>query len=117
MPRVLVEDSKVTCGAKSPHQGAVKMTGAERLVVEGSRVLTTASVLAPAKTIPFPGCTNPASATGPCTKIATMTQGTSTRLQVDGVFVVLDSLQATTDKAGVVKVDPLSVNNDLLTAD
>jgi hypothetical protein len=123
MGKVLVEASKVTCGAASPHLGSIKMTGAARLVVDGSRVLTTTSVLPPATTPPppppepFPGCTNPASAGGPCTKIATMTSGAATCLKVDGEFVVLDSLQAQTDKASAVEVDSTSLGNDLLEAD
>jgi hypothetical protein len=115
MGKVLVEVSKVTCG----HQGDIKMTGAATLVVAGSKVLTTVSVTtaSPSPATSFPGCTNPANAGGPCTKITSMTSGAATRLKVDGEFVVLDSLQALTDKAGAVAVDSTSINNDLLEAD
>ena len=56
---------------------------------------------------------------GPCTgiNVATFTAGTSTRLRVDGVFVVLDSLIAKTDKASAVHVDQTSINNNLLEAE
>ena len=59
MGKVLVEASKVTCG----HQGSIGMTGAARLVVDGSKVLTTASVAlnSPTKTS-ITGCGNPANA-------------------------------------------------------
>jgi hypothetical protein len=114
MGKVLVEASKVTCGAAPPHQGSIGMTGAARLVVDGSKVLTTASVRGPATKTPFPGCTNPGDSSAPCTKIKTMSGGASTRLNVDGEFVVLDSLDATTDKASTVKVHLTALNNDRL---
>ena len=119
MGKVLVEDSRVTCGvAETPHQGTVKMTGAPRLVVDGSRVLTTASIPTPATTTPFPGCTNQPSAGGPCTAVVAITEGASTRLRVDGDFLLLDSLQATTDPGkSQIHVDATSINNDRLQAD
>src|SRR5262245_47894796 len=102
MGKVLVEASKVSCS----HQGSIKMTGAARLTVGDSKVLTTASVLGPAKETPFPDCSNPDDVGGPCTKILSITDGAATRLAVDGKFVVLDSLKAATDKAGgTVTVD------------
>ena len=117
MAKVLLESSKVTCGAASPHLGSIGMTGAASLRVDGSRVLTTASVLGPATTTPFPGCSNPGNAGGPCSTIASMTSGAATCLKVDGEFVALDSLKATTDRASAVTVDSTSINNDLLEAD
>jgi hypothetical protein len=128
MGKVLVEASKVTCGAVSPHRGSIGMTGAARLVVDGSRALTTRSVVpppAPPPLPPYPGCTNEASAGGPCTNVAFINddpstgrkKGVSTRLKVDGEFVVLDSLQATTDRGSAVEVDRRSVNNDVLEAE
>ena len=113
MGKVLVEASKVTCGAAAPHQGTLTMTGLGRLVINGSKAVTTDGVLAATPN----GCTNPGNAGGPCSKVAAMTAGASTRLTVDGAFVVLDSLQATTDRASAVKVDTQSINNDLLTAE
>jgi hypothetical protein len=93
------------------------MTGAARLAVGGSKVLTMASLRAASATPSFPGCTNPNNLGGPCTKIDfdTKVSGDSTRLRVDGEFVVLDSLKVLTDKAGTVTVD--SVKNNLLEAD
>jgi hypothetical protein len=118
MGKVLVEASKVTCGTAPPHKGSIGMTGAARLVVGGSKVLTTASVFGPATKTPFPGCTNPGDSSAPCTKIATMSGGAATRLKVDGEFVVLDSLKGTTDKAGgIVTVDSTSIKNDRLEAE
>jgi hypothetical protein len=115
MGKVLVEASKVTCGPVSPHLGTVKMTGAARLVVNDSKALTTASVIPltppPPPTTQVAGCTN----NNPCAKVEKMTEGTSTRLKVDGEFVVLDSLQAKTDRASAVKV--VSVNNNRLEAE
>jgi hypothetical protein len=126
MGKVLVEANKVTCGPvppageepppgeePSPHLGTVKMTGAESLVVNNSKVLTTASVNA--ATIPS-GCVNPIEAGGPCTTVS-MSSGASTCLKVDGEFVVLASLQASTDRASAVTVDSKSVNNNLLQAE
>lgn len=115
MGKVLVEASKVTCG----HQGSIGMTGAARLVVDGSKVLTTASVVlnSPTKT-PITECTNPANAGGQCTQIVSMTGGAATRLKVDGEFVVLDSLKGTTDRAGgIVTVDSTSIKDDRLEAE
>jgi hypothetical protein len=117
MAKVLLESSKVTCGATPPHQGSIGMTGAARLVVGGNKVLTTASVRGPATKTPFPGCTNPGDSTAPCTKIDSMSGGTSTRLKVDGEFVVLDSLEAKTDQKSAVKVDSNAINNNLLEAE
>lgn len=110
--KVLTEGSDVKCGSVAPHQGTVSMTGATRLVVDNKKVLTTVSVLAGTVSA---GCTNPSNAGGPCTKVATMTNGTSTRLKVDGAFVVLDSLQGTVTQAGTLTV--VNSNNDRLKAD
>lgn len=111
--KVLTEASDVKCGSVAPHQGTVSMTGAARLVVDNNKVLTTVSVLA--GTVSAGACTNPSNAGGPCTKVLTMTNGTSTRLKVDGAFVVLDSLQGTLTLAGTLTV--INPNNDLLKAD
>ena len=116
MARVLVESSKVTCGAAPPHQGALSMTGTSRLVVEGRKVLTTESVTNATVSATSP-CTNPGNAGGPCTKVLTISKGASTLLKVDGVAVVFDALQAGTDKQSPVRVDPLSINDDLLRVD
>jgi hypothetical protein len=97
----------------APHQGSIKMTGAASLAVNGSRVLTTAGVSGTA----VKDCANPGNAGGACTKVTSMTGGASTCLRVDGDFVVLDSLQATTDKQSAVTVEPHSISNDLLRAD
>ena len=118
MGKVLVENSRVVCGAAPPHQGTVKMPGASRLVVDGSHVLTTASVPTPPTTTPFDGCANPAEQLGPCTAVTAITKGKSTRLRVDGGFVLLDSLKATTDPGkSEIHVDPTSINNGRLEAD
>ena len=112
MGKVLVEARKVTCGPVSPHLGTVKMTGAARLVVNDSKALTTASVIPPTPpTTQVAGCTN----NNPCAKVEKITEGTSTRLKVDGEFVVLASMQASTDRASAVKV--VSVNNNRLEAE
>jgi hypothetical protein len=118
MGKVLVEGSKVTCGAAPPHQGVLSMSGASRLVVDDRKVLTTESVTKAKLSTTVP-CTNPGNSTAPCTGIdaATFSGGTSTRLRVDGVFVVLDSLKANTDKASPVHVDQTAINNTLLEAD
>ena len=95
------------------------MSGADTLVVSGSRVLTTASIPTPDTTTPFPGCSNPDNAGGRCTKVEAITEGkgVSTRLKVDGAFVLLESLQATTDRKSPVRIDPGFVNNDFLGAE
>jgi len=117
MGKVLVEASKVKCGAAAPHLGSIAMSGAARLVVDGSKVLTKVSVLGPARETPFPGCNNPNNTGGPCAKIASMSDGAATRLKVDGEFVVLDSLKASTNNASDVMVDSTLINNNLLEAD
>jgi hypothetical protein len=117
MGKVLVEKSTVTCGAPPLHQGIIEMTGAARLVVGGSKVLTAASVRVAAVATGFPGCTNPGDSSAPCTKIDPKIGGASTRLKVDGEFVVLDTLEAKTDKESPVQVASTSIHNDLLEAD
>jgi len=121
LAKVLVEGSNVTCGAVppdvvSPHQGVLSMKGAASLAVDNRKVLTTESVKGATVSA---ACKNPGNLGGPCTgiNIATFTAGTSTRLRVDGVFVVLDSLIAKTDKASAVHVDRTSINNNLLEAE
>jgi hypothetical protein len=121
LAKVLVEGSKVTCGAvppdlSSPHQGLLSMKGATRLVVANRKVLTTESVKGATVS---DACKNPGNLGGPCTAInlATFSAGTSTRLRVDGVFVVLDSFKANTDRASQVHVVQTSINNSLLAAD
>jgi hypothetical protein len=116
MGKVLVESSKVTCGAAPPHQGELSMQGVARLVVAGRPVLTVDSVKDAALSVAAP-CQNPGNAGGPCTRVGSPSEGASTRLRVDGVSVVLDSLQAQTDKQSPVHVDPLATDNDLLRAD
>jgi hypothetical protein len=116
MDRVLVAASKVSCGAASPHQGTVSMTGAGRLKASGSEVLTTAGV----STAAVAGCTNPGNSSAPCTKVSTVSappNGVSTRLKVDGAFVLLESWKALSDQQSPVKVDPNAVGNGLLKAD
>jgi hypothetical protein len=121
MGKVLVEGSKVTCGAApppSPHQGVIKLKGAPRLVVDGSPVLTTASIPTPDTPDAFAGCSNPPNALGPCTKVVKPITGASTRLAVDGAFVLLYSLQAKTHPAqSPIHVDSKFINNDRLEAD
>ena len=116
MSKVLVEGSRVTCGAAAPHQGALSMTGASRLVVDDSKVLTTESVTN-AKLSTTAPCTNPGNVGGPCTKVLTISEGSSTLLKVDGVAVMTELLKAKTDKQSPVLVDPLAINNDLLRVD
>ena len=113
MANVLVEGIVATCGEASPHLGVVSMTGAARLVVGNRSVLTTAE---------HGSChgfghlyKNPGNLGGPSTEVrsphpgaSTPAVGTSTRLMVDGVFVVLDSLVAVTDRASPVKFDVAS---------
>jgi hypothetical protein len=113
MPPVLTTASTLTCGAAAPHAGTVSVEGTAMLRVGGALVLTKAAV----KEGSITGCTNQSSSTTKCSGIAPAEPtGIATRLKVDGEFVALSSLKATTNGAPSSTVVVVDAANDLLTA-
>ena len=113
MPPVLTTDSTLTCGAAAPHAGTVSVEGAPLLRVGGAGVLTKAAV----KGGSIEGCTNQSSSTTKCSGIVPEgLTGIATRLKVDGEFVALSSLKATTNGVPPSTVVVADAANDLLTA-
>jgi hypothetical protein len=113
MPPVLTTASKLTCGPAAPHAGAVSVEGADLLRVEGAMVLTKAAL----KEGSISGCTNQSSTTTKCSGIAPAEPtGIATRLKVDGEFVALSSLKATTNGVPASTVVVVDAANDLLKA-
>lgn len=92
MPFVLTlkPGSTVSCG-HAP--GDVQTAGVAKLQVNGVSVLLERSVVG--KTVS--GCSTPAtSSSTPCSSVLSVTQGTSTKLQVGGLPVLLQTLKGTT---------------------
>ena len=94
---VLTEATTVSCA----HKGEVSKSSTAKLQLGGHPVLLEnqmPSWTIPTGTVP-PGCTriNTQAGEKPCTKVASPTAGTATKLTVGGSKVLLDSLQATTD--------------------
>ena len=115
MPPVLTTDSTLTCGPESTlHVGTVSVEGARSLRVGGAHVLTKAGV----KGGSIAGCTNESlPSITKCTGIAPAAPtGIATRLKVDGEFVALSSLKATTNGVPPSTVVVADAANDLLTA-
>jgi hypothetical protein len=98
--KVLTTASTVLCDVALPapaHGGTVAKTSTAKLTVNGSAVLAN-RVQPPRGLGAVAGCTNPANppTTIPCSKVSTITAGAATRLTVDGVAVLLETLKGTT---------------------
>jgi hypothetical protein len=98
MGKVLTDHTVLKCAAPDnatvpPHGGTLSTSGTDRLKVDGHKVLTAANVGAAT----IKGCQNNPQNQVPCTKVLKVTHGTATKLKVDGKFVVIDTLDATTN--------------------
>ncbi|GAB3258548.1 hypothetical protein [Kineosporia babensis] len=89
-PTVLTTESTVECA----HSGQLQLPRGTRLTVQGEPVL-----LAPAAPVPVTGCTTVENSvpTTKCLNVLSFTTGTSARLTVRGVSVLLDTLAGNTD--------------------
>lgn len=109
MAKVLTTNSKVDCG----HGGVVNTTSTSKLKVDGQSVLLANE---------FPNwsisltCSQKGSNQKQCSKISSISNGRSTKLKVNGIEVLLDTLSGITN--GVPKFSDLSAeaNQDKLNA-
>ena len=123
MPKVLTTTpvSNVTCG----HKGNVQTTSTAKLQVNSSPVLMESSIdgkpIVACTTVPAADAGGPTAK--PCTTVSpppAITAGRATKLMVDGVPVILDTLAGKTDGM-VAKVTPQlllngTANHNKLTA-
>jgi len=115
MPPVLTTASTLTCGPKETlHIGKVSVDGSPLLRVGDAGVLTKAAV----KGASITGCTNQSSTTTKCSGMLASAEptGIATRLKVDGEFVALSTLKATTNGVPTSTVVVVGAANDLLKA-
>jgi hypothetical protein len=115
MGKVFTEDTVLKCAAPDNatvtvplHGGTLSTSGTTRLKVDGHKVLTAVKVGATIKGPPE-NCQTPNNPPTqvPCTKVLMVTHGTATKLRVDGEFVGIDTLDATTNgtPSGTIAVD------------
>jgi hypothetical protein len=111
MGKVFTEDTVLKCAAPDNatvtvplHGGTLSTSGTARLKVDGHKVLAAVKVGATIK-----GCQTPSNPPTqvPCTTVSMVTHGTATKLRVDGEFVGIDTLDATTNgtPSGTIAVD------------
>ncbi|MFW5845071.1 MAG: hypothetical protein ACOCXJ_02485 [Planctomycetota bacterium] len=112
MPKVLTENGRCTC----PHQGAVSLSaGQNRLLIDGGKALVQGDTLGagiPAVPPPGPGrctvLTDPNTGAVSCTATISELPGAATRLTVDGVPVLLETVTGQTNGTGTPPSPPPS---------
>lgn len=92
MPSVLTDKSAVLCGVLVPgslHGGNVEVEGADKLTVNGSKVLLKSGIAGKS----VAGCQNapPPAGKKPCTQVSQVTTGEAIKLKVGGNGVILES--------------------------
>lgn len=110
MPAVLTSADMLSC---NEGQGVAQVAGATKLVVGGNPVLNEDGVRDHAVS----GCTVPASQnSSPCTKVATISSGTATKLFVNGSPVLLAGLSATAAASPPHTIGPATSSDTKLEA-
>lgn len=92
MPNVLTTDSTVLCGVLvrgSLHGGSVKVSGTDKLKVNGGKVLLKSGIVEKS----VAGCQNTQPPTGktPCKNVSQVTTGEAIKLKVGGNGVIIES--------------------------
>ena len=102
MALVLTEKSTLDCA----HQGKVKLTATQqKLKVDGAYAIVSGGLTgAPISGCPTPTVTPPATPSSPCLTVLTATGGVATKLKVNGVGVLLETVSGQTN--GIVSGSP-----------
>lgn len=110
MPAILTTADTISC---TDGQGTVQVSGADKLVIDNSAVLTEQSVLN--QTVS--GCAMATTdKTSPCTQVISISDGRATKLIVSGSPVLLSGLSGTAAATKPHSIGPASAGQTKLEA-